>query len=108
MGVTEEETSMRIQMRLIVPAIVFLMCTAAFAQTTEVDSHIAAAKTAAGLNFRDTFVNLCLPAAAPGGAGRGGPPRGGGANAPATPDRAGWYASPYKVFDNLYWLGTRQ
>ena len=27
---------------------------------------------------------------------------------PATPDRAGWYASPYKVFDNLYWLGTRQ
>ena len=22
-------------------------------------------------------------------------------------DRA-WYASPYKVFDNLYWLGTRQ
>jgi metallo-beta-lactamase class B len=24
------------------------------------------------------------------------------------PDRATWYASPYKVFDNLYWLGTRQ
>ena len=30
------------------------------------------------------------------------------AAAPATPDKAGWYASPYKVFDNLYWLGTRQ
>ena len=26
----------------------------------------------------------------------------------ATPDRATWYASPYKVFDNFYWLGTRQ
>jgi metallo-beta-lactamase class B len=24
------------------------------------------------------------------------------------PDRSAWYASPYKVFDNLYWLGTRQ
>jgi metallo-beta-lactamase class B len=30
------------------------------------------------------------------------------ASAPATPDRTGWYASPYKVFDNFYWLGTRQ
>ncbi|MEP7309599.1 MAG: hypothetical protein ABJA98_29175 [Acidobacteriota bacterium] len=26
----------------------------------------------------------------------------------ATPERATWYASPYKVFDNFYWLGTRQ
>ena len=26
-------------------------------------------------------------------------------SAPAA-DRATWYASPYKVFDNLYWLGT--
>ena len=33
---------------------------------------------------------------------------GSGASAPATLDRSGWYASPYKVFDNLYWLGTRQ
>jgi metallo-beta-lactamase class B len=55
-------------------------------------------------------VNLCLPSAPPGGGrgarGRGAAGRGGGA--PATPDRAGWYASPYRVFDNLYWLGTRQ
>ena len=101
----------KIHMRLIVAAIVLLTCTAAFAQTpAEMDSHIAAAKSAAGLDFRGTFVNLCLPGAAPGGAGRGGAPRGGGAPAaaPATPDRAGWYASPYKAFDNLYWLGTRQ
>ena len=98
-------------------ASLLVICTAGFAQTpSEMDSHIAAAKTAAGLNFRDTFVNLCLPGAAPGGA-RGGAARGdagrgaarrGAAATPATPDRAGWYASPYKVFDNLYWLGTRQ
>jgi len=38
-------------------------------------------------------------------AGRGMP---GAAGAPQTPDRANWYAPPFKVFDNLYWLGTRQ
>ena len=89
------------------------LVTAAAAQTpvSEVDAHIAAARSAAGQEHRATFVNLCLPAAAPGGgrgaAGRGGAGRGGGGT-PATPDRSGWYASPYKVFDNLYWLGTRQ
>jgi hypothetical protein len=95
---------MKIRLSLIVVSIFLLTCTTAFAQTSsEIDSHIAAAKAAAAQNFRDTFVNLCLPGAAPGGAARGGPPRGAGAPAaaPATPDRAGWYASPYKVFDNL-------
>lgn len=106
---------MKIHLRLVVFAVVLLTCRAALAQTSgEVDSHIAAAKAAAGLDFRGTFVNLCLPGAAPGGArGNPGAPRGGGVGggataAPATPDRSGWYASPYKVFDNLYWLGTRQ
>jgi len=102
---------MKIYPSIIFPAAVLALCTAALAQTpSEMDSHISAAKAAAGQDFRGTFVNLCLPGAAPGGArgdGRGGAPRGAG-GAPATPDRAGWYASPYKVFDNLYWLGTRQ
>jgi len=98
--------------------------TLAQAPPSEVDAHIATAKAAAGLDYRGTFVNLCLPGGgAPGGGprgaggavggGRGTPAavpaaRGAAAAAPATPDRAGWYASPYKVFDNLYWLGTRQ
>ena len=102
--------------------------TLAVAQTpmSDVDTHVATARAAAGQDFRATFVNLCLPAAGRGGAragaagaraagaaapGRGAPgaaPGRGPAAAPATPDRAGWYASPYKVFDNLYWLGTRQ
>jgi metallo-beta-lactamase class B len=94
-----------------------LLCTASLAQTpvSEVDTHIATAKAAAGQDYRGTFVNLCIPAAPAGarGAGRGAAGRGattgrGAGGAPATPDRAGWYASPYKVFDNLYWLGTRQ
>jgi metallo-beta-lactamase class B len=85
--------------------------------TGQVDAHVAAARAAAGQDYRATFVNLCLPAAPPGG-GRGAAGRGGAAArgaggraagaAPQTPDRAGWYASPYQVFDNLYWLGTRQ
>ena len=85
---------------------------AAQAPTSDVDAHIATAKAAAGQEYRATFVNLCLPAApragGPGAAGRGTAPAGRAAAVPATPDRAGWYASPHKVFDNFYWLGTRQ
>ena len=100
---------MKTRSLLAVTACVLILCTAAIAQTpSEIDSHIAIAKTAAGQEFRGTFVNLCLPAGAPAGARGGGGGGGRAAGAPATPDRAGWYASPYKVFDNLYWLGTRQ
>ncbi len=71
---------------------------------SEIDSRIAAAKTAAGLDYRATFVNLCFPSPLPGG------PRGAAAllQPRPAPDRGIWYASPYQVFDNLYWLGTRQ
>ena len=70
----------------------------------QIDAHIAAAKKAAGLDYRATFVNLCFPTPFPAG------PRAAAALlAPRpAPDRAIWYASPYQVFDNLYWLGTRQ
>ena len=103
------------------------LCTAALvtaplsaqAPASDVDAHVNAAKAAAGLDYRSTFVNLCFAGANPGlanpgavraggaapAAGRG---SGGGRGTPATPDRATWYASPYKVFDNFYWLGTRQ
>ena len=68
-------------------------------------------------------MNLCFPggnpaprtgAAAPAGGPRRRAPAacgsaaGGRGTGAGTPDRATWYASPYKVFDNLYWLGTRQ
>ena len=59
----------------------------------EIDAHIQAAKTAAGLDYRATFVNLCFPSPLPGG------PRGAAALlAPRpAPDRGIWYASPYQV-----------
>lgn len=83
-----------------------IIAPAAIAQTasSEIDSHIDAAKKAAGLDYRATFVNLCFPSPLPGG------PRGAAAllQPRPAPDRGIWYASPYQVFDNLYWLGTRQ
>ena len=65
------------------------------------------------MEFRNTFINLCLPGGgrAGGGAASG---RGAGQGAPsgrgprAAPDRSNWYAPPLRIFDNLYWLGTRQ
>src|SRR5438552_2102932 len=105
---TGKESRMKRTTILIASLSVLLPATAVVAQApiSALDAHIATAKTAAGQDYRGTFINLCLPSAPPGG-GRGAAP-GRGAGAPTTPDRAGWYASPYKVFDNLYWLGTRQ
>jgi metallo-beta-lactamase class B len=129
-------------------AVVLGAAVMAQAPPSEVDTHIAAARAAAGMDFRNTFLNLCLPAGGRGGgrgaAGAAGAGRGAGAPAAApaapgrgaaappagqaaagrgapgqaaagrgggggqTPDRANWYAPPFKIFDNLYWLGTRQ
>jgi metallo-beta-lactamase class B len=94
--------------------LVLLAGTAMVAQAplSEIDNHIAAAKTAAGQDYRGTFVNLCLPSAPRGGgagaAARGTGPARSAVAAPQTPDRANWYAPSFKIFDNLYWLGTRQ
>jgi metallo-beta-lactamase class B len=77
------------------------------------DSLVTAAKRAAGQDHAGTFLRICV---APDNLGaRGGGPAGaaarGAANAPpaqrTVPDRAGWYARPYKAFDNLYFIGTR-
>src|SRR3954469_13901823 len=77
------------------------------AALSEIDTHINAARAAAGLDYRATFVNLCLPGGGPApanpAAGRpGGAPQpagraaGGGRGPGGTPDRGTWYASPYK------------
>jgi metallo-beta-lactamase class B len=60
-----------------------------------IEAHLAAAKQAAGFEFPGTLARLCIaPATSVGG------------NIQAA-DRALWYAEPAKVFDNLYWVGTR-
>jgi metallo-beta-lactamase class B len=87
-----------------------LLGAALFAQVPvdDVDTHVAAARAAAGLDFRNTFINLCLPPAGRGAAGAARGAAAPGRGPSPTPDRATWYAPPFKVFDNLYWLGTRQ
>lgn len=61
------------------------------------EPHLAKAKEAAGFDFTGTLARICI---APGlAAGTG--PRG------VTPDRALWHAEPARMFDNLYFIGTR-
>ena len=72
---------------------------------SQIDAHIVTAKAAAGQDYRAPSSISACPAPRPAAAGAG---RGGRAGAPQTPDRTNWYAPPFKVFDNFYWLGTRQ
>jgi metallo-beta-lactamase class B len=78
------------------------------------ESHIAAARSAAGSDEYGMFRRLCeaviaapvTPPAAPAApagqaAGRGNAPR-------RVPDRATWHAEPAKVFDNLYFFGQTE
>jgi metallo-beta-lactamase class B len=100
------------RLRLIIAAL-FAATAAARAQTPTAvtpESLVTAAKRAAGQDYAGTFLRICV---APDnlGAGRaGGAGRGAANTAPAArtiPDRATWYAQPYKVFDNLYFVGTK-
>lgn len=65
----------------------------------EVFAHMSAAKLAAGKDFSGIATILCLPDE----------PHIVRSNVarPQEP-KSKWYASPHKVFDNLYWLGTRE
>jgi metallo-beta-lactamase class B len=63
-----------------------------------IDAHLAAAKAAAGFDFTGTLARICIaPQTGPGADVRPPPP----------PDRATWFAEPAKVFDNLYFVGTK-
>jgi metallo-beta-lactamase class B len=72
--------------------------------------HRAAAKAAAGERFDRLYVATCGAdgAAAPApvqprATGSAAAPRPAGG-----PDRSEWYAAPHQVFDNLYWVGTKE
>src|SRR6059058_1569373 len=73
------------------------------------ESLVTAAKRAAGTDYAGTFLRICVaPDNVQGAAGRGAAGRGAVPPAARTaPDRALWYAKPYKVFDNLYFVGTK-
>jgi metallo-beta-lactamase class B len=67
------------------------------------EALVTAAKRAAGTDHAGTFLRICV---SPDNLNAGGR-RGGGPGPRVVPERATWYAKPYKVFDNLYFIGTR-
>jgi metallo-beta-lactamase class B len=79
------------------------------AQNSAVESHVAAAKAAAGADFAGVFSRICGEAVPPAGrgdaAGRG---RGAAPRPSGPPARETWHAEPVKVFDNLYFLGQTE
>ncbi len=72
-----------------------------FAQNAqnEIDAHLTAARNAAGFDFTGTLARLCVA-----------PPFTGGIRdvAPGKPPaRETWFIEPAKVFDNLYFVGSK-
>src|SRR6202521_441231 len=79
-----------------------LCSTSAFSQNTPsaVDAHLIAARTAAGFDFTGVLARLCVaPAAVPSTLRDEAP-------GPA-PARDTWFIEPAKVFDNLYFVGSK-
>src|SRR5262245_30287990 len=74
-----------------------------------VETHVAAAKKAAGQEWAGVFNTTCNaavpPAAAP---ARGAAPAAAAPRPAGPPDRSTWHAEPVKVFDNLYFLGQTE
>jgi metallo-beta-lactamase class B len=70
-----------------------------------VESHLAAAKKAAGTQFTALQERVCESAIpAPPRTGGAGPAGGGGRQA-GPPPASAWHVEPAKVFDNLYFVG---
>ncbi|HTG73654.1 MAG TPA: MBL fold metallo-hydrolase [Terriglobia bacterium] len=73
------------------------------------DTHVAAAKAAAGQEHTSIFGLCTAPASAaaatPAPAQRG---QRAAAQPPGPPDRSQWHAEPVKVFDNLYFVGMTE
>ena len=88
----------------VVVLVVFAVGPSAQQPTDTVEAHCAAARTAAGteyLSLFNRFADIC--------GASGVPQRGGGAATGArdVPARDTWYQPPAKVFDNLYFVGTK-
>jgi metallo-beta-lactamase class B len=63
-----------------------------------IEAHLAAAKAAAGFDFPGLLARNCIAPQTAEGPDVAPPP---------PPDRASWYTEPAKVFDDLYFVGTK-
>lgn len=96
---------MRYRRRNVIAALVVFITlsgASAFAQSSvdAIDAHLVAARNAAGFDFTGTLARLCVaPAPVPNTLRDVAP-------GPA-PARDTWYIEPAKVFDNLYFVGSK-
>ena len=88
-------------MKKLLAALLITATSLGAAAQSAVDAHLAAAKKAAGTDFPGTATRLCIVPDAPVGGG------GGAATPRPIPERTTWYAEPARMFDNLYWVGTK-
>jgi metallo-beta-lactamase class B len=84
-----------------------LSLSAAGQGTPDIDAHVAAARAAAGAEFRGVFNRIC-DEAVPSLNLRTASQRERAPRTPGPPARETWYAEPAKVFDNLYFLGQTE
>ena len=88
----------RLHMAIIVAAGLSVTPASAQQPTNPIDAFLARAKAAAQFDFTGTLARLCvLPQTAPGQDVAPPPP----------PARETWYTDPGKVFDNLYFVGSK-
>ena len=99
---------MRFQLLTVAATLCTAMTLTAHGQTpapVTPESLVTAAKRAAGRDHAGTFLRICVaPDNLAGGAPR---PPNASPGTRAVPDRATWYARPYRVFDDLYFIGTQ-
>ena len=76
---------------------------AAQPRVDSVEAHVAAARTAAGSEYKALADRLCIPPQPTPPTPAASQPR-----APGPPPRSSWYAKPAKVFDNLYFVGQTE
>jgi metallo-beta-lactamase class B len=81
-------------------ALVIFSCAMAQNTPDEIDSHLRAARNAAGFDFTGTLARLCVAPAPVPNTMRDAAPG-------PVPARETWYADPAKVFDNLYFVGSK-
>jgi metallo-beta-lactamase class B len=78
-----------------------MMASLTFAQNpqNEIDAHLTAARNAAGFDFTGTLARLCVAPAFTTGIRDVAPGK--------PPARETWFTEPAKVFDNLYFVGSK-
>src|SRR5579859_970266 len=82
-------------------AVLALLSSPAFAQNpqSEIDAHLTAARDAAGFDFTGTLARLCVAPPFTTGIRDAAPGK--------PPARETWFTEPARVFDNLYFVGSK-